>query len=74
METSVEKQCAVTALAMMSCAGARAQASVTDVCATVAYAASTHYANDRYTPVGLTSDTAFGPNQIGVTRGIRHRF
>lgn len=46
----------------------------TDVYATVAYAASTHYANDRYTPVGLTSDTAFGPNQTGVTLGIRHRF
>lgn len=46
----------------------------TDVYATVAYAASTHYANDQYTPVGLTSDTAFGPNQTGVTLGIRHRF
>ena len=39
-----------------------------------AYAAATHYANDQYTAVGLTSDMAFGPNQTGVTLGIRHRF
>lgn len=46
----------------------------TDVYATVAYAASTHYANDQYTPVGLTNDTAYGPHRTGVTLGIRHRF
>ncbi|HEX3637923.1 MAG TPA: hypothetical protein VHV99_21060 [Paraburkholderia sp.] len=91
----MKKQCAVAALAEVSCATAHAQASVTlygvidtnieflnhagadvrfkrmgvpgadyilskraDVYATVAYAASTRYANHQYTPVGLTSDTA----------------
>lgn len=46
----------------------------TDLYATVAYAASTRYGNDQYTPTGVTSDTAFGPNQTAVTLGIRHRF
>jgi predicted porin len=46
----------------------------TDVYATVAYAAATRYGDGQYTPVGVTSDTAFGPNQTGVTLGIRHRF
>jgi predicted porin len=41
---------------------------------TVAYAASTHNGDGSYTPVGLTSDTAFLSNQTGVTVGIRHRF
>ena len=45
----------------------------TDVYATVAYAAATRYGDGQYTPVGVTSDTAFGPNQTGVTLGIRHR-
>ncbi|WP_260858443.1 porin [Paraburkholderia sp. BCC1885] len=46
----------------------------TDVYATVAYAAATRYANGTYTPVGVTDATAYGPNQTGVTLGIRHRF
>lgn len=46
----------------------------TDLYATVAYAAATRYANGTYTPVGVTDDTAYGPNQTGVTVGIRHRF
>ncbi|MGH8778442.1 porin [Paraburkholderia sp.] len=46
----------------------------TDVYATVAYAAATRYANGTFTPVGTTTDTAFGANQTGVTVGIRHRF
>jgi predicted porin len=45
----------------------------TDVYLTVAYAESTRY-GEQYTPVGLTNDTAFGPNQTGVTLGIRHKF
>jgi predicted porin len=46
----------------------------TDVYATVAYAASTHYANGQTTPVGVTDASAFASNQTGVTIGIRHRF
>jgi predicted porin len=46
----------------------------TDLYATVAYASATHYANGSFTPVGVTSDTAFASNQTGVTLGIRHRF
>jgi predicted porin len=46
----------------------------TDVYATVAYAASTRYADGSFTPVGVTSDTAFYANQTAVTVGIRHRF
>ncbi|WP_144110591.1 porin [Paraburkholderia sp. BCC1886] len=46
----------------------------TDVYATVAYAASSRFGNDQYTATGVTSDTAFGPNQTAVTLGIRHRF
>lgn len=46
----------------------------TDLYATVAYAAASRYGDDQYTPTGVTSDTAFGPNQTAVTLGIRHRF
>jgi len=46
----------------------------TDLYATVAYAAATRDGNGAYTPVGINNDTAFGPNQTGVTLGIRHRF
>ena len=46
----------------------------TDVYATVAYATATHRANDAYTAVGVTDETAFGSNQTAATVGIRHRF
>lgn len=46
----------------------------TDLYATVAYAAATRFGNDQYTATGVTSSTAFGPNQTAVTLGIRHRF
>ena len=46
----------------------------TDLYATVAYATATHRANDAYTAVGVTDETAFGSNQTAATVGIRHRF
>jgi predicted porin len=46
----------------------------TDVYLTVAYATASRYGDDEYTPTGVTSATAFGPNQTAVTVGMRHRF
>lgn len=46
----------------------------TDLYATVAYAGATRGGNGSFTPVGVTSDTAFMAEQTAATIGIRHRF